>query len=117
MSIVLFCQNMGASVALPAANAIFSNALRSELQDRQKVIQIEADVIVDAGVRSIRRLVEGEALTATLEAYSKSIAVVMYLGVGFAISTFAFGWGLGFRDIREVKKMQELKSSEATDDW
>lgn len=117
MSIVLFCQNMGASVALPAANAIFSNRLRSELQDRGHIIHIESDVIVDAGVRSIRGLVQGDALTATLEAYSKSIDVVMYLGIGVAIATFTFGWGLGFKDIRKVKKLRELRQSDSSDDW
>lgn len=117
MSIVLFCQNIGAAVALPAANAIFSNTLRSELRDRIDVIRVEPNIIVDAGVRSIRGLVSGEALTATLQAYSNSIDVVMYLGIAVALAAFIFAWGLGFKDIRKVKKLKALRSSDATDDW
>jgi hypothetical protein len=108
---------MGASIFLPAANAIFSNTLRSELQDRIDVIHMEPDIIVDAGVRSIRAIVSGDALTATLQAYSDSINAVMYLGIGVAIATFAFGWNLGFKDIRKVKKLQALRSSDATGHW
>lgn len=117
MSIVLFCQNIGAAVALPAANAIFSNKLRSELRDRIDVIRMEPNIVVDAGVRSIRGLVSGDALTATLQAYSNSIDVVMYLGIGVAIAAFVFAWGLGFKDIRKVKKLRAIRSSDATDDW
>ncbi|KAG6361750.1 hypothetical protein INS49_009978 [Diaporthe citri] len=116
MSIVLFCQNIGAAVALPAANAIFSNTLRSQLQDRRGEIGIDPEVIIDAGVRGIRDFVRSQELAATLEAYSESIDAVMYLGIAVAIAAFAFGWGLGFKDIRKEKKLQELRSSDS-DDW
>ena len=118
MSIVLFCQNLGGSVALPAANAIFSNFLRSELRDRIAIIRTEPDVIVDAGVRSIRRIVSGDALRATLTAYANAIDVVMYLGIGVAVAAFGFGWGLGFKDIRKVKKLREIRAEgNKEDDW
>ncbi|KAJ2969327.1 hypothetical protein NUW58_g10015 [Xylaria curta] len=117
MSIVLFCQNIGAAVALPVANAIFTNMLRAELQKRSGEIEVDAEVIIGAGVRAIRNFVQGAELAATLEAYSKSIGVVMYLGIAVAIAAFAFGWGLGFKDIRKEKKLQELRSSDESQSW
>jgi hypothetical protein len=33
----------------------------------------------------------------------------MYLGVGVSVATFAFGWGLGWVDIRKVKQLQAIK--------
>ncbi|KAI1087097.1 MFS general substrate transporter [Rostrohypoxylon terebratum] len=117
MSIILFCQNIGAAVALPAANAIFSNVLRRELEKRISEIGVDPDVIVGSGVRSIRSIVSGDQLTATLQAYCNSIDVVMYLGIAVAIATFAFAWGLGFRDIRKEKEIKALQSSESTDSW
>lgn len=115
MSIVLFCQNIGAAVALPAANAIFSNTLRTQLRDRSGDIGVEPEVIIAAGVRGIRSYVSGQELAATLQAYSDSIDVVMYLGVAVAIAAFGFGWGLGFKDIRKEKQLKELRSSESND--
>jgi hypothetical protein len=117
MSIILFCQNIGAAVALPAANTIFSNTLRSELQDRINVIHMAPSIIVDAGVRSIRPLVSGDALTATLQAYTKSIDYVMYFGISVAVAAFSFAWGLGFKDIRKVKKLSALESSDNPKSW
>jgi hypothetical protein len=56
MAIIIFWQNIGASTSLIAANAIFSNSLRQQLQQRKVLIGYSPDVIVAAGVRSIRLL-------------------------------------------------------------
>jgi hypothetical protein len=107
---------MGAALALPAANAIFSNTLRKQLQERVQDVAIDPDVIVAAGVRSIRAVVSDGQLAATLEAYSNSIDTVMYLGAGVAVAAFGFAWGLGFKDIRKEKNLQAIQSSELADD-
>jgi hypothetical protein len=112
MSIVLFCQNMGSAVALPAANAIFSNTLRRQLQQRMTVIELEPEIIIRAGVRSIRELVSGDGLAATLQAYSNSINSVMYLGIAVSLAAFALGWGLGWKDIRKEKKLHSIRASD-----
>ncbi|KAH8674170.1 major facilitator superfamily domain-containing protein [Xylariales sp. PMI_506] len=110
MSIVLFSQNMGGAISLVAANAIFSNVLRSELQQRFAEIGLSADDIINVGVRSIRELVSGNRLVAVLQAYSNSVDRVMYLGIAVSIAAFAFGWGLGFKDIRKEKELTAMKS-------
>jgi hypothetical protein len=115
MAIVIFCQNMGGAVFLVAANAIFSNSLRQQLQQRATAIGIAPDVIVGAGVRSIRQLVSGEKLALVLQAYSNSVDRVMYLGIAASVATFAFAWGLGWKDIRVERKLIALQSSEAGD--
>lgn len=121
MSIILFCQNIGAAVSLPAANAVFSNSLRSELAQRLDLIGVEANLLVDVGVRSIRTLISGDQLTATLQAYSEAIDAVMYLGIAVSIAVsiaaFAFGWGLGLKDIRREKKLLELRSEDRQVEW
>ncbi len=115
MAIVIFCQSMGGAVSLIAANAIFSNTLRKELQQRSTEIGIAPDVIINAGVRSIRKLVQGEPLAAVLQAYSNSVDRVMYLGIGVSIAAFSFAWGLGWKDIRVEKKLNAIQSSETKD--
>ena len=109
MSILIFCQNMGGAVSLVAANAIFSNTLRRELAERVSEIGVDPEVIVGSGARSVRQIVSGNALRPVLEAYSNSIDAVMYLGIAVSIMAFAFGWGLGFKDIRKEKQKVEAE--------
>lgn len=108
MSIIIFCQNMGGAVSLVAANAVFSNSLRRQLQDRIGSIGLDPEIIINSGARSVRQLVSGDALAATLEAYSESIDTVMYLGIGVSVAAFAFAWGLGWKDIRVERKLNAI---------
>ncbi|CAI7663334.1 unnamed protein product [Penicillium palitans] len=103
MAIIIFAQNMGAATSLIAANAIFSNSLRSEVQKRAAQISVSPDAIIHAGVRSIRDMVSGSELAAVLEAYAKSIDRVMYLGIAVSIAVLVFSPGLGWKDIRKAK--------------
>lgn len=113
MAIIIFWQNMGASISLVAANAMFSNSLRQQLQQRRTQIGISPSIMIDAGVRSIRDLVSGTQLTAALTAYAKSIDHVMYLGIAVSIGVLIFAPGLGWKDIRKVKELQAI-SEEAS---
>ena len=110
MAIIIFTQNIGAATSLIAANAIFSNSLRHELQQRAEQIGRTPDAIVVAGVRGIRDLVSDTRLTAVLTAYSKSIDHVMYLGIGGSVAVLVFAWGLGWTDIRKIEKPNAIIS-------
>lgn len=111
MAIIIFTQNMGGAVWLVAANSIFSNGLRQQLQDHYAEIGVDPDLVLSAGVKTIRELVQGDRLAAALECYTEAVSHVMYLGVGVSVATFVFAWGLGWKDIRVEKKMHAIKSS------
>ncbi|OQE41178.1 hypothetical protein PENCOP_c005G08329 [Penicillium coprophilum] len=111
MAIIIFCQNMGGAVFLIAANSIFTNGLRKELQKNISEIGINPDVLLSTGLSSIRSLVSGDKLTAALKCYTTAINHVMYLGIGVSLATFAFGWGLGWVDIRKVKELQTIQEN------
>ncbi|KAL3490681.1 major facilitator superfamily domain-containing protein [Aspergillus germanicus] len=116
MAIIIFWQNIGAATSLIAANAIFSNSLREQLQQRAAQIGVSPDAIIAAGVRSIRDLVSGSELTAVLAAYAKSIDHVMYLGLAVSAAVLVFAPGLGWKDIRKTKDLQTLTSKPADHD-
>ncbi|KAJ5087226.1 hypothetical protein N7456_010842 [Penicillium angulare] len=118
MAIIILCQSMGGAVWLIAANSIFTNGLKKELAKHIDIIGINPDIIASTGATTIRTLVSGEALTVALECYTTAISHVMYLGISLALATFAFGWGLGWVDIRKVKKLQAITAdcSEETKD-
>ena len=63
-----------------------------------------------SALQHVREFVQGDRLAAALECYTEAISHVMYLGVGVSIATFAFAWGLGWKDIRVEKKLQAIKS-------
>jgi len=113
---VLFCQDIGAATWLVAANAIFNNGLRMQLQQRISEIGVDPRFIIDTGATSIRQIVQGERLVAALECYTEAISHTMYLGVGLALATLAFGTGLGWKDIRVAGRLEtidDLPSSSA----
>lgn len=111
MAIIIFCQNMGGAVFLIAANSIFTNGLHKELQKHIHEIGVNPDIILSTGLTSIRSLVSGDRLTAALKCYTTAISHVMYLGIGVSAATFAFGWGLGWVDIRKVKQLQTIQAN------
>ncbi|KAK0821415.1 hypothetical protein LTR75_000890 [Friedmanniomyces endolithicus] len=114
MAIVIFCQGMGGAVFLIVANAVFSNSLRHQLRLQSSEIGVAPDAVVNAGARGLRRLIpDGERLAIVLRAYTDSIDKVMYVGVGVACVAFAFAWGLGFKDIRKVKAMNNAQTTES----
>ncbi|KAJ5382596.1 hypothetical protein N7517_000507 [Penicillium concentricum] len=110
MAIIIFCQNMGGAVFLIVANSIFTNGLRAELQKHIAEIGVNPDILISTGLNSIRSLVSGDKLALALECYTTAISHVMYLGIGVSVATFAFGWGLGWVDIRKVKKLQAIQA-------
>ena len=110
MTMVLFCQDIGAATWLVAANAIFNNGLRTQLQQRGSEIGVDPDFILNTGATSIRKIVQGERLVAALECYTEAISHAMYLGVGLALATLAFGTGLGWKDIRVTTKQDIIET-------
>ena len=114
MGILIFSQNMGGAVFLVVAETIFSSSLRQQiLKDAPGV---NADLIIAAGARSIRKVVTGQQLKGVLQAYSTAIDKVMYLGAGIAAAAFIFAWGLEWKDIRKQSQQGNTvaKDSAAT---
>lgn len=116
MAIVVFTMNLGASISLIAANAIFSNSLRNELTKRIDTVGVSPDIIIGAGVRSVRQYVQGSALASTLEAYCRAIDHTMYLGIALSICILPFAWGLGWVDVRKVKKLNAITAEKPSND-
>jgi hypothetical protein len=100
---------MGGAVSLIAANAIFSNTLRNQLQQHASDIGITPDLIINSGARSVRQLVSGDQLAAVVQAYSNSVDTVMYFGIAVSIVAFAFAWGLGWKDIRVERELNAIQ--------
>ncbi|KAK4199272.1 putative multidrug efflux system protein [Triangularia verruculosa] len=95
--ILVFFQNLGVSILLAAANALFGETLQSELS----LAVPYSKAILEAGATKFRGVVQEEHLPAVLEAWSKSIDNVFYMAAaagGVAVFT---ALGMGWVDIRK----------------
>lgn len=111
MSIVLFAQNLGSSVFLVAANAIFNNGLRKELESRASSLNVDPGTIIDVGARSLRDIgLNPEGLSAAVHSYANAADQVMWLGVATAIITIFCSFGLGTGNIHKMKSQKEANS-------
>lgn len=111
MSIVLFAQNLGSSVFLVVANAIFNNGLRRELESRASSLNVDPETIIDAGARSLRDIgLNPEGLSAAVQSYANAADQVMWLGVATAIITIFCTFGLGNGNIHRMKSQKEANS-------
>lgn len=102
MATLIFFQYLGGATFTVAAQVIFSNSLRDQIL--QLAPGVDPDLIIDSGARSIRDLVSAQQLPAVLLAYCRSVDYVMYLGIAISVLSFAFAWGLGWKDIRLTKE-------------
>jgi hypothetical protein len=111
MSIVLFAQNLGGSIFLVVANAIFNNGLRMELEGRASSLNVDPATIVAVGVRSLGDIgLSPEGLSAAVQSYANAANQVMWLGVATAIITIFCSFGLGNGNIHKMKSQQEANS-------
>ncbi|CCF35597.1 efflux pump [Colletotrichum higginsianum] len=102
MSFVTFSQFMGSAVALSTGNAIFVGALKQDLPRYSPNVDVAA--VLGAGATGFRTVVSENELSGVLEAYVSSINKEFYLSLGFAIASFGFAWGMGWKDVRPPKQ-------------
>ncbi|PWY79147.1 MFS general substrate transporter [Aspergillus heteromorphus CBS 117.55] len=100
MAIVVFFQFLGGAIFLSAAETIFSNTLRDQLEDH--VPGVNAAVIIAAGARSVRKVVAGAQLEDVLKAYSTAIDRVI---VGESARRSTGGSGSLRREEEQMKEV------------
>ncbi|KAI1628106.1 MFS multidrug transporter [Exophiala viscosa] len=104
-ALVVFAQNLGPAIFLSLDEIIFTNGLEHYLPIYAPGISPE--FVVTAGATGIREAVSAAALPGVLEAYTKSIDHVLYLGTGAAGAAFIFAFGMGWVDIRKNRAERE----------
>ncbi|KAJ5894129.1 hypothetical protein N7495_005820 [Penicillium taxi] len=105
MSILSFMQTLSGAVFLTFADVIFSTGLKSEIPKNAPSADVEA--IIAAGATNFRTIVSSEDLPGVLEGYAKSIDHVFYLAAALGVVCTAFGFGMGWKDIRKKNTGQE----------
>ncbi|KAM7214806.1 Major facilitator superfamily domain containing protein [Rhypophila decipiens] len=117
MSLLIFCQNLAGAIAVVVATTIFTQSLLSDLPLLAPSVSPAAAIAAGSGADSVRRLVpEGSPeLDGLLLAYSYAVDKTFYMVATFGVASFAFGLGMGWKDVRKKSDEKEEKPAPAGD--
>ncbi|KAF4952325.1 hypothetical protein FSARC_12668 [Fusarium sarcochroum] len=101
MAVLVFCQTFGGAIFVSAANVIFTNKLRDELESR--LPNIDTQSIIDAGAGAVSDIVSPANLPQVLSAYSEGVRATFLLCVACTSIMFFTSFGMGWKDIRQRK--------------
>ncbi|ETS86472.1 hypothetical protein PFICI_00300 [Pestalotiopsis fici W106-1] len=115
IALLIFCQNIGGAISIVVANTIFTQSLLEDLPLLAPSVSPAAALAAGSSASGVRALLPpgSPELPGLLLAYSYGVDKVFYLLAGFAVATFGFAWGMGWKDVR--KKGEEGKKSDNTD--
>jgi hypothetical protein len=109
MAFLLFIQTFSGALFLSFAETIFSNSLVSGLANFAPTVDAEA--VITAGASSFRSLLEPGQLESVLLAYNQSLVHCFYLAAATAAAVFVTCWGMGWKDVRESKRVSARAKS------
>lgn len=101
MSLVIFTQTFGGSLALTIAQLIFDSRLKAAIPRFAPTADVEA--ILQAGATAFYSVVTPDELPGVLSAYAYAVDKTFYVALGASAGTFVFAWGMGWRKIRNKK--------------
>ena len=104
MAILVFSQTFGGSLFLALSQTAFTNSLSAALESFAP--DVDVHTLLEAGAAGVRDVVQGDSLHGVLLAYSQAISHVFYLCTGVAVGTFIFSWGMGWKNVKKVKKVE-----------
>lgn len=102
MAVLIFCQTFGGSLFLAVSQTAFTNSLGKALHTFAP--SIDVNTLLVAGASAIREVVPRQSLHGVLLAYNQALNNVFYIAAGTAVVTFVFCWGLGWKNVKKVKK-------------
>lgn len=109
MALVIFAQSLGPAIVLVLCNVIFVSSLSSQLQE--KAPQVDVAAVIRAGATGFGAIVQSRDLPAVLAAYATSVDQVFYLVAAIASACALVLWGIGWHDLREKDKSEEIDPS------
>ena len=102
MAVLIFSQTFGSSLFLAFSQTAFTNSLKTAL--RTFAPDIDVTTLLVAGASALREVVPQGSLSGVLLAYNQALKHVFYITAGTAVATFVFYWGMGWKNVKKVKK-------------
>lgn len=112
MSLAIFTQTFGGSLALTIAQLVFQTSLETAIPELAPTADVQA--ILHAGATGFSSIVSPGELPGVLRSYAYAIDKTFYVAVGASAGTFLFAWGMGWQKIK--KKQGPSNSGVITQD-
>ncbi|KAI2618941.1 MFS general substrate transporter [Hypomontagnella submonticulosa] len=111
----MFSQLLGGAIFSALAKTIFTSSIGSAL--RKFAPGIDPDLLIDSGATEIAKVVPANQIEGALLAYNEAIIHIFYLQLAAAVCAFLSGWGMGWRNLKEVKQdeIEEKSDTEVTE--
>ncbi|KAL0942291.1 efflux pump [Colletotrichum truncatum] len=114
MSLVIFTQTFGGSLALTIAQFVFNSSLETAIPKFSPTV--DAAAITHAGATGFASVVTPDQLPGVLRSYAYAIDRTFYVALGASAGSFLFAWGMGWRRIDRKKSSDTSQSQPATID-
>lgn len=101
MSVAIFTQTFGGSIALIVAQRIFEDSLVGNIEKYAPTV--DPAEVVAVGVSAFRQIVGPTQLAGVLRAYAEAFNDAIFVAVGTSAATFVCAWGMGWRNIKQKK--------------
>ncbi|KAH8593546.1 putative MFS transporter [Bisporella sp. PMI_857] len=108
-ALLVFCQNLGGTIFLTFSQLAFTTELRRGLHKYAN--GVDADIVIAAGARAVRNIVQGEDLSGVVMAYSKAFDYTRYVGLGAAAGAFMVAFGMGWKRVEKAKVEEKDEES------
>jgi len=103
MAVLIFTQTFGGSLFLAFSQTAFTSSLGQALKTFAPDVDVRTLLI--AGASAVREVVPQGSLNGVLLAYNQALNHVFYITAGAASASFVFCWGMGFKNVKKVKKV------------
>ncbi|KAI1454871.1 MFS general substrate transporter [Annulohypoxylon moriforme] len=110
----MFSQLLGGAIFSAVGKSIFTSSIPAALQ--KFAPGIDPNVVINSGVTEISRVVPPDQLAGTLLAYNQAINHVFYLQLAAAGCAFLSGWGMGWKNLKEIKQEQEKEKEKGKEE-
>jgi hypothetical protein len=100
MAILVFAQLFGGSLFISLSEVLFTNGLRSGLD--QYAPGVNSTAVIEAGAAAFREVVTADQLPGVLKAYSTGVDHSLYLATGSVAVALVFCWGMGWQKIKKA---------------
>ncbi|KAI0170014.1 MFS general substrate transporter [Hypoxylon sp. FL1284] len=98
----LFSQLLGGAFFSAIAKTVFTSSIGSAVE--KFAPGVDPSLLINSGVTEIANVIPPGLLNGALLAYNQAISHVFYLQLAVACCAFCSGWGMGWKNLNEVRE-------------
>ncbi|KAI1479166.1 MFS general substrate transporter [Daldinia eschscholtzii] len=101
----MFSQLLGGAIFSAVAKTIFTSSIGTALH--KFAPEIDPSLLINTGATEITKVIPSSQVEGALLAYNEAINNIFYLQLAAASCAFLTGWGMGWKNLKQVKQEKE----------